>query len=247
MTSSNGNIFRVTGHLYGEFTGLLWIPEQRPVTRSFEVFFDLRMNKQLSKQSWGWWFETISCPLWRQCNVPDIAECISLKPQDGFSLFEVLWNYLKLQLCNVMVICLFATHGLAYAPKTDQIRHHSARSRLCVTHISINAWWIYTPRSFMELSKVLIAQQHELVTLTLYFKGQMLKKPYHRNRTADWHGMKGMWINRKWDTLCDFVTINGLYILRSIDRGVLPLSEYLVVWAAILITLHAVRPGGYFW
>ena len=29
---------------------------QRPVTRSFDVFFDLRPNKRLSKQSWGWWF-----------------------------------------------------------------------------------------------------------------------------------------------------------------------------------------------
>ena len=44
-------------------------PAQRPVTRSFDVFFDLRLNKRLSKQSWGWWFETPSCPLWRHCNV----------------------------------------------------------------------------------------------------------------------------------------------------------------------------------
>ena len=28
-------------------------PAQRPVTRSFDVFFDLRLNKWLSKQSWG--------------------------------------------------------------------------------------------------------------------------------------------------------------------------------------------------
>ena len=41
---------------------------QRPVTRSFDVFFDLRLNKRLSEQSWGWWFETLSCPLWRHCN-----------------------------------------------------------------------------------------------------------------------------------------------------------------------------------
>ena len=41
---------------------------QRPVTRSFDVFFDLRLNKWLSKQSWGWWFEMPSCPLWRHCN-----------------------------------------------------------------------------------------------------------------------------------------------------------------------------------
>ena len=44
------------------------IPAQRPVTRSFDVFFDLRLNKRLSKQSWGWWFETLSCPLWRHRN-----------------------------------------------------------------------------------------------------------------------------------------------------------------------------------
>ena len=43
-------------------------PAQRPVTRSFDVFFDLRLNKRLSKQSWGWWFETPPCSLWRHCN-----------------------------------------------------------------------------------------------------------------------------------------------------------------------------------
>ena len=43
-------------------------PIQMPVTRSFDVFFDLRLNKRLSKKSWGFWFETLSCPLWRHCN-----------------------------------------------------------------------------------------------------------------------------------------------------------------------------------
>ena len=69
MTSSNGNVFRVTGHLRGEFTGERWIPRTKPVTRSFDVFFDLRTNKRLSKQSWGWWFEPPSCSFWRHCNV----------------------------------------------------------------------------------------------------------------------------------------------------------------------------------
>ena len=50
MTSSNGNIFRVTGPLCGEFTGPGEFPTQRPVTRSFDVFFDLGLNKRLSKQ-----------------------------------------------------------------------------------------------------------------------------------------------------------------------------------------------------
>ena len=49
-------------------------PSQRPVTRSFDVFFDLRLYEQLSKQSWGWWFETPACSLCRHCN-----EWISMK------------------------------------------------------------------------------------------------------------------------------------------------------------------------
>ena len=68
MMSSKRNVFRFTGHLCGEFTGHRWIPAQRPVTRSFDVFFYLRLNKRLSKQSWGWWFETPSCPYLRHNN-----------------------------------------------------------------------------------------------------------------------------------------------------------------------------------
>ena len=69
MTSSNGNIFRGTGHLCGEFTGTCEYPAQKPATWNFDVFFDLRQNKRLGKQSWGWLFETPSHPLWRHCNV----------------------------------------------------------------------------------------------------------------------------------------------------------------------------------
>ena len=73
MTSSNGNIFRVTGHLCGEFTGPGEIPAQRPVRRSFDVFFYLRPYKRLSKQPWGWWFETPSRHF-----AEDILKCIFL-------------------------------------------------------------------------------------------------------------------------------------------------------------------------
>ena len=66
-------IFRVTGLLCGEFTGPGEFPAQRPVTRSFDVFFDLRPNKRLSKQPWGWWFETLSWSLWCHCNEKQIS------------------------------------------------------------------------------------------------------------------------------------------------------------------------------
>ena len=40
-------------------------PAQRPVTQSFDVFFDLRLNEWLSKQWWGWWFETLYISLYQ--------------------------------------------------------------------------------------------------------------------------------------------------------------------------------------
>ena len=43
-------------------------PAQKPVTRSFDVFLDVRLIKRLSKHSRGWWFETLSHPLWRHRN-----------------------------------------------------------------------------------------------------------------------------------------------------------------------------------
>ena len=67
MTSSNGTFSTLlaicagNSPVSGEFT------TQRPVTR-FDVFFDLRLNKRLSKQWLGWWFETLARPLWRHCN-----------------------------------------------------------------------------------------------------------------------------------------------------------------------------------
>ena len=59
MTLSKGNIFRVTGPLRGN-------------SPSFDVFFNVHLNKRLSKQSWGWWFEISSCLLWHHCN--DLTE-----------------------------------------------------------------------------------------------------------------------------------------------------------------------------
>ena len=56
-------------------------PTQRPVTRNFDVFFDLRLNKWLSKQSWGWWFETLPRPLW--CHSND--KCL-VKISSGYGL-----------------------------------------------------------------------------------------------------------------------------------------------------------------
>ena len=101
MTSSNGNIFRVTGHLSGEFTGPGEFPAQRPVTRSFAVFFDLSLNKRLSKQSRCWWFETQSHPLWRHCNGKSRAAPHHGKTQQSAKHVDDPWDVLFLyKLCE---------------------------------------------------------------------------------------------------------------------------------------------------
>ena len=56
-----------------------WIPlTHRPVTRNYEVFFDLRLNKRLSKQSRRRWFEMSLRSLWRHwrhCLDPNDEAC----------------------------------------------------------------------------------------------------------------------------------------------------------------------------
>ena len=70
-------------------------PTQRPVTRSLDVFFDLRLNKRLSKQLWGWWFETPSHPLWRHRNGPEHA----------FSLAHTMAHSTRDRNMNVILFC----------------------------------------------------------------------------------------------------------------------------------------------
>ena len=62
-------------------------PAQKPVTRSFDVFFDFRLNKRLRKQSGGWWFQTLALPLWRHRNV------IRMKYATSSSAFLALMSF----------------------------------------------------------------------------------------------------------------------------------------------------------
>ena len=82
----------VNSAVTGEF------PAQRPVACSFDVFFDQRLNKRLSTQSWGWWFETPSRSLWRNCNVID-------RPIDSLTTLDDWPLVLVVCLLAVLLIC----------------------------------------------------------------------------------------------------------------------------------------------
>ena len=120
MTSSNGNIFRVTGHLYGEFTGHWWIPARRPVTRSFDVFFDLHLNKRLGKQWWGWWFDTPSCSLWGHCNEKGILPELAAQPNKLHGC-EMLKNW---TIASIPTRSIYqVSFGMAMVIKFSYLRH----------------------------------------------------------------------------------------------------------------------------
>ena len=88
MTSSNGNIFRVTGHL------------------CFDIFFDLCPNKRLRKQSWGWLFETPSGSLWRHSN--------DFGPKHSAHFHAHLSNYILISVLHIF----FRVTSLASDPVT---------------------------------------------------------------------------------------------------------------------------------
>ena len=112
MTSSNGNIFRVTGPLCVEFTGHRWIPRTKASDAELWDFFHLRLNKQLNKQSWGWWFKTLSRSLWRHCNVTSNEDDVCMSwgchvpgPRftNGFSIaIQIRWKF-RFTLISILI------------------------------------------------------------------------------------------------------------------------------------------------
>ena len=83
MTSWNGTFSSLMAICVGNSPASSEFPAQRPVTWSFDVFFDLCLNKRLRKQSWGWWFKTLSRPLWRHCN--EMISAFRMNPKVGGS------------------------------------------------------------------------------------------------------------------------------------------------------------------
>ena len=144
-------------------------PAQRPVTRSFDVFFDLRMNKRLSKQSWGWWSETISHPLWRHRN--DTGYCyIKNKSGNNFSSeiiakhsSDVIMSAMASQITAVSFVCSTVCWG------ANEKKHQSSASLAFVRGESIghplgrtsdeenvSIWWRHHEKKFNYELKLLV-------------------------------------------------------------------------------------------
>ena len=128
--------------LCGEFTFTGEFPAQRPVTRRFDVFFDLRLNKRLSKQSWGWWFETPWCSLWRHGNVESI---------DWSVVWSNLWRHDGEEICLQSLLLSI----VRYSIHLSQVWEYMASEIL--SHLASNHqvnWCLESP-TFYEYSDAL--------------------------------------------------------------------------------------------
>ena len=82
-------------------------PSQRPVTRSFDMSFDLHLNKRLSKDSRCRWFETPSRSIWRHCNNViscRIGPCYNETRWYNQHAANFLWNVSIVVVCFVLNI-----------------------------------------------------------------------------------------------------------------------------------------------
>ena len=131
------DIFRVTGHLCGEFTGPRWIPRTKASDAERHCFFDLRLNKRLSKQSWGWRFETPSRPFWRHCNYHlscfmhhswlwNRRRIIQRRFRDTNGIFELLVFATNSFVICCLYHCRYHKHTIKYT-----FHGHSQRIPIC--------------------------------------------------------------------------------------------------------------------
>ena len=88
-------------------------PLQMPVMRSFDIFFDLRLNKRLSKQWKCRWFETPSRSLWRHCNVRNVASTFCLDTRETCCYYELIGFNHKLPISWVASSWFIAGNKLA--------------------------------------------------------------------------------------------------------------------------------------
>ena len=95
---------------------------QRPVTRSFGAFFDLCLNKRLSKQPWGWWFETPSRPLWRHCNELKTSSPIS---GENYEITVSVWD---IHVCR---------NGSVNEVSFVKLTHWGRVTHICVSKLTI--------------------------------------------------------------------------------------------------------------
>ena len=115
-------------------------PAQRPLTRSFDVFFDLRLNERLSKQPSGWWFGMPSCSLWRHCN----DTCLSVCAHWIYLCYQILYQFQSG--CLISYPCMQKNER--YIKMGKQYKFDSPRNNTHMHTLHLNLHQYFRPRSY---------------------------------------------------------------------------------------------------
>ena len=118
-------------------------PAQRAVTRSFDVFFDLRMHERLSKHSWGSRLETPLRPLWRQSYVK-LYRCHSLiiEPWAAVYVYCVPCRPLLSALLSFLITCSIDLNFVLFQALTEVTKNERQRLGVeCNISHYLNQWW----------------------------------------------------------------------------------------------------------
>ena len=145
----------------GTFSALLALcagnSPQRPVTQSFDAFFDLEPNKWLSNQWWDWWFETPSSLLWRHCNVHwKCWHCDSHFTR----VTESNWKYASRSACNGLVP---KRRQAVTWTNDDPV---SWRHIMSLCHNALTLSGLVTPNGSTLLHVMFVAWRHQAIIWT---------------------------------------------------------------------------------
>ena len=148
MTSSMATVFVLLIICAGNSPVTGEFPAQRAVTWSFDAFFDLRLNKRLSKQSWGWWFETPSRALWRHCNVYWDLRFVcgntmlhekSTITYFSYKMLHAIWNFLTRKQSEFFFQCrecsVFKSCNRIYISQYTHLYEHVSQHKIWMTRV----------------------------------------------------------------------------------------------------------------
>ena len=152
-------------------------PSQRPVSRSFDVFFDLYQTKQLSKQPRRWWFVTPSRSLWRHCHDFCLFQTPCCKERLEFPLVAFFsqpimdhWNYPFI--AAVFVLCFITGENL-WRHISPMASEHLVRDKMspvlqttfCNAFLQWRIWWISIKKLLELVTRGLIDKMSAYVQI----------------------------------------------------------------------------------
>ena len=130
------------------------VPHTKTSDAELWCFLWSGLNKRWSKQSWGWWFETPSRPLWRHCNV---LHCWCNNIVNAFSMCLInayAHSFFKpcVYLFKLRLLCLL------YCDKSRCISilvYAEASFQYAIRHLRVRFYIVSIPQKYLHHFRIL--------------------------------------------------------------------------------------------